>query len=131
MFNMNYRNILILQFMKMDNAFHHRNEHEYEAAKEWICEEYVKLEKQLAEMKATVNELQNENEQLKKAEGQKRRSNADRGYDDAAMYADYLKTGSLTKTGKNFGCHRDTVKDHLVRAGYIEDKPMNQYRRRI
>lgn len=120
MFNMNYKNVLVLQFMKMDGAFHHRNEREYEAAKEWICEEYIKLEKQLTEMEVTVSELQNENEQLKKAGGQIRRSNADRGYDDTAMYQDYLKTGSFRKTAKSFGCDRDTVQRRLARAGYIE-----------
>lgn len=122
MFNMNYKKVLVLQFMKMDDAFHHQNEREYVAAKEWICEEYIKLEQQLAEMKGTVSELQNKTEQLKKEVKHSRRSPADRGYDDAAMYEDYLKTGSFRKTAKNFGCDRDTVQKHLARAGYIESK---------
>ena len=39
--------------------------------------------------------------------------------DDAALYKDWLQTKSLRQTGRNFGIDKDTVKRHLIRAGYI------------
>ena len=40
--------------------------------------------------------------------------------DDVALYEDWLQTKSFRQTGRNFRIDKDTVKRHLIRAGYIE-----------
>lgn len=119
MFNIENSNALLLEYMKLDAAFHSRNEREYVAAKEWIFDKYIGLKKELEEMKKTVAELKAENQQLRESAKVLQKPPAALLIDDAALYEDWLQTKSFRQTGRNFGIDKDTVKRHLIRAGYI------------
>lgn len=120
MFDMENANALVIEYIKLDGAFHHRNEYEYNEAKEMIRKKYIDLKRELAEMKKTVSELKGENQQLQEAARALHLPPATLQIDDAALYGDWQQTKSFRKTGRNFGIDKDTVKRHLIRAGYIK-----------
>lgn len=119
MFNMENANALLLEYMKLDAAFHSRNEREHEEAKKMISKKYIDMKKELAEVKKVVSELRVENQQLQETTKTLRQPPATLQIDDRALYEDWLQTKSLRQTGRNFGIDKDTVKRHLIRAGYI------------
>lgn len=117
--NKGYENALVIEYMKLDAAFHSRYEYEYSAAKDMIRAKYIDLLRELAELKKVVTELKAENQQLKDSTKALQKHPAALLIDDAALYEDWLQTKSLRQTGRNFGIDKDTVKRHLIRAGYI------------
>ena len=119
MSNMENKKELMLEYMKLDAAFHSRNECEYVAAKEWIFDKYIGLKNELEEMKRAMAELKAENQQLQKAATALHKHPAALLIDNVALYEDWLQTKSFRQTGRNFGIDKDTVKRHLIRAGYI------------
>ena len=110
---------LVLEYLKLDSAFRGRNEREYDAAKEMIYQSYMMLKNELKDAKNIVSELKAENEQLLEAAKAGHKHPAALLIDDVALYEDWLQTKSFRQTGRNFGIDKDTVKRHLIRAGYI------------
>ena len=102
-----------------------------EEAAHMIASKYRRMKNTYAELENSVQQLEMQNRQLEeKVRSLKNELNNKtttykapnrRELDDAAMYADWLKTKSFRKTGENFGCDRKTVKNHLLRAGYRID----------
>ena len=112
-------NVLRLEYMKLDAAFHGRNEYEYRASKDMIRTKYIDLKRELEEMKKVVAELKAENQQLQESAKALQKHPAALQIDDVALYEDWLQTKSFRQTGRNFRIDKDTVKRHLIRAGYI------------
>lgn len=117
--NFGYENALVVEYMKLDAAFHSRYEYEYGAAKDMIREKYIDLLRELTELKTVVAELKAENQQLQESAKALQKHPAALQIDDVALYEDWLQTKSFRQTGRNFRIDKDTVKRHLIRAGYI------------
>ena len=99
-----------------------------ERAAQMIASKYRQLKNKCAELEREMQYLEAKNRQLEeKVHNLQKECNNKvvihkapnyRELDDAAMYADLLKTKSYRATGANFGCEGKTVKSHLVDAGY-------------
>lgn len=97
MFDMENANALVIEYIKLDGAFHHRNEYEYNEAKEMIRKKYIDLKRELAEMKKTVSELKGENQQLQEAARALHLPPATLQIDDAALYGDWQQTTAILR----------------------------------
>lgn len=109
-----------------------------ERAAQMIASKYRQQKNKCAELERHVQYLEVQNRQLEeKVHNLQKECNNKvvvykapnyRDLDDAAMYADLLKTKSYRATGRNFGCYGRTVKSHLIEAGYDVEAIINKGR---
>ena len=120
MLNNSNDRVLGVEFYALAVALQRRDERGMEAAAQSICTKYAQLKEECIQLRKVVSRLEMENQQLLEDARTLHPHPAALQIDDAALYEDWLKTKSFRKTGANFGCDKETVKRHLIRAGYIK-----------